>query len=101
MKPRYNPNLHDLKFVKCPLCNKDMVRGRWHACKELLQSDQYTNQTTKVIMWWKPDVGWAFYCRGQLKGYLDFPLVFNVVRNNPDWISTGKWKNPKEIKNIY
>ena len=102
MSYKYNPNLQDLKFIKCPLCDKDIVKGRWHGCKPLLHSDRYVNKVKHVRLSWHPAYCWR--CYGNFDGGyvgLTFSEAFNMVTNDEDWIPVGDWQNPKEIKNIY
>ena len=100
--PRDNPNLRDLKFQKCPLCDKDIVDGRWHGCKPVLQSDEYMNKVKQIRLLWHPIFGWR--CYGNFdRGYigLSFSDVFNLTSRDENWESVGTWKNPKEVKNIH
>ena len=101
--PRDNPNLRDLKFQKCPLCDKDMVAGLWHQCKSVLQSDEYVNEVKAIRLLWHPDFGWRSYDfpEGDVIEDLSFADVFNWVTEDKNFIPVGDWENPKEVKNIY
>ncbi len=99
---RHDPNQNDLSFIKCPLCDKDMVAGLWHGCKSVLQSDEYVNKVKHMRLVWHPDFGWR--CYGNFDGDyvgLFFSEVFNIVTDNKDWVSVGSWENPKLVKNIH
>ena len=102
MSNRPNPNLRDLRFTKCPLCDKDMVSDRWHQCKNVLQSDEYINRVRSIRLLWHPNFGWR--CYGNFDGGyvgMSFSDVFNIVTGDKDFIPVGNWENPKEVKNIY
>ena len=103
MSYKHNPNLQDLKFTKCPLCDKDIVNGRWHGCKALLHSDEYVNRVTGIRLLWHPTVGWRCYeiPVGGLIDSLSFAEVFNWVSRDTNFVPVGSWEVPKEIKNIY
>ena len=100
MSYKYNPNLTDLKFIKCPLCDKDIVDGRWHGCKPLLHSDEYVNKHTGVQLLWKPATGWWWYVKGNRMSSLQFAEVVNLVKDT-NFKPVGNWQNPKAVKNIY
>ena len=103
VKGKYSPNLNDLEFIKCPLCDKDIVKDRWHGCKPLLHSEEYVNVAKGIRLLWHPAHGWHSlkFSAGKVIEKLSFADVFNWVMNDKEFISIGSWKNPKEIKNIY
>jgi hypothetical protein len=99
----YNPNLTDLKFIKCPLCDKDIVKGRWHGCKALLHSDEYVNEVRGIRLLWHPTVGWRSYKfpKGTMIVSLSFADVFNLTRDDENFLPVGNWEVSPAVKNIY
>ncbi len=100
---KYTVHLQDLEFIKCPLCDKDMVQGRWHGCKPLLHSDEYVNATTGILLAWYPHIGWhsVKFSQGIVVEKLSFADVFNWVIRDKRFVPTGDWEVPKAVKNVY
>jgi len=100
----YKANSVDLEFVKCPLCNKDIVEGRWHACKNVLQSDEYINHVKGIRLLWLPIIGWRSYDypEGDVIESLSFSEVFNWVTEDKNFIAQGDVEMPGvSEKNLY
>lgn len=80
-----DPNLHDLEFIKCPYCNKDIVANRtWHKCLKVVEHTYYVHEGLGFSLGWTADMGWwSFTPTGKPIEPMQFDIVANWV-NEPD-----------------
>lgn len=83
---RFDPNQTDIETVRCPLCDKSIVLGRAHDCREMLESAEYVCERLGIRLLWTPDKGWCSYWMesGKLIECWTFAEVFNWTHPSRD-----------------
>jgi hypothetical protein len=85
------------EFVKCPLCNLDIVLDRpEHKCGHDLKSEEYVSEEIQVRLLWTPDFGWRSYELegGDVMEDLPFFAVFNWINTHDGFMPV----NPEDYE---